>query len=25
VGTLQFGKISYTYYSLRKAVFSAAR
>lgn len=25
VGTIQFGKISYTYYSLRKAVFSAAR
>jgi len=25
VGTIQFGKISYTYFSLRKAVFSAAR
>ncbi|SPE29907.1 conserved hypothetical protein [Candidatus Sulfopaludibacter sp. SbA3] len=25
VGTIQLGKISYTYYSLRKAVFTAAR
>ncbi len=25
VGTIQFGKISYTYFSLRKAAFSAAR
>jgi Flp pilus assembly protein TadG len=25
VGTLQFGKITYTYFALRKAVFSAAR
>jgi len=25
VGTLQFGKITYTYYALRKAAFSAAR
>lgn len=25
VGTIQFGKITYTYYSLRKAVFSVAR
>jgi len=25
VGTIQFGKVYYTYYSLRKAVFSAAK
>lgn len=25
VGTIQFGKVSYTYFALRKAVFSAAR